>query len=69
MKSPFKGANMENKIIYFSPKAALMSRAALRSAVSKNGDRADTFLGLWVVVWAVFATVECISQIGLVRLY
>jgi hypothetical protein len=60
---------MENKIIYFSPKAALSSRSALRSAVSKNGDRADTFLGLWVVVWAVFATVECVSQIGLIRLY
>jgi hypothetical protein len=60
---------MENKIIYFSPKTALISRSALRNAVSKNGGRAETFLGLWIVVWAVFATVECISQIGLVRLY
>ncbi|MBV8816119.1 MAG: hypothetical protein JO271_16635 [Verrucomicrobia bacterium] len=60
---------MENKIIYFSPKAALSSRTALRSAVLENGGRAETLLGLWIVVWAVLATVECISQIGLVRLY
>jgi hypothetical protein len=60
---------MQTKIIDFPPIASASSRLALRNAVSENADRADWFLALWLGVWVAFATVECVGQLGLLRVY
>ena len=60
---------MQTKIIDFSPITSASSRLALRSAVHENGDRTDWFLAVWLGVWAAFATVECVGQLGLLRVY
>ena len=65
----FKGVNMQTKIIDFPPRTATASRLALRTAVLHTADRADWLLAVWLGVWAVYATVECIGQLGFLRVY
>jgi hypothetical protein len=60
---------MQTKIIDFPPIASASSRLALRNAVSETADRTDWFLAVWLGVWVAFATVECVGQLGLLRLY
>jgi hypothetical protein len=60
---------MQTKIIEFPPRTAATSRLALRAAVLHTADWADWFLALWLGVWAVYATVECIGQLGFLRVY
>ena len=60
---------MKTKIIDFPPRTSESSRLALRTAVLENPGRTDAFLALWLGVWAVFATVECIGQLGFFRFY
>jgi hypothetical protein len=60
---------MDTKIIYFSPRTASNSRLALRSAVLEQAGRTEGLLALWLGVWTLLATVECIGQLGLFRLY
>jgi hypothetical protein len=60
---------MKTKIIDFSPGTAVTSRIALRGAVLDHADRTDWFLALWLGVWAMYATVECIGQLGFLRVY
>jgi hypothetical protein len=60
---------MQTKIIDFSPKTSASSRLALRSAVLDNADLTDWFLAVWLGVWVAFATVECVGQLGLLRVY
>jgi hypothetical protein len=65
----FKGLNMQIKIIDFPPRTSTASRLALRTAVLHTADRTDWLLALWLGVWAAFATVECIGQLGFLRIY
>jgi hypothetical protein len=60
---------MQTKIIDFPPRTSATSRLALRSAVLENADRTDWFLAVWLGVWVAFATVECIGQLGFLRVY
>jgi hypothetical protein len=60
---------MQTKIIDFPPRTATASRLALRTAVLHTADRADWLLAVWLGVWAVYATVECIGQLGFLRVY
>jgi hypothetical protein len=60
---------MQTKIIDFPPRSSASSRLALRNAVFENADRADWFLAVWLGVWVAFATVECIGQLGFLRVY
>ena len=60
---------MQTKIIEFPPRTSSASRFALRAAVLDTADRTDWFLALWLGVWAVYATVECISQLGFLKVY
>ena len=60
---------MRTKIIDFPPRTATTSRLALRTAALQTADGADWFLALWLGVWAVYATVECIGQLGFLRVY
>ena len=60
---------MQTKIIDFPPGTSASSRLALRNAVFENADRADWFLAVWLGVWVEFATVECIGQLGFLRVY
>jgi hypothetical protein len=69
MKPIFKGVNMKTKIIDFSPGTSATSRITLRGAVLDHADRTDWFLALWLGVWAIYATVECIGQLGFLRVY
>jgi hypothetical protein len=65
----FKGVNMQTKIIDFPPTTSTASRLALRTAVLHTADRADWLLAVWLGVWAVYATVECIGQLGFLKVY
>jgi hypothetical protein len=60
---------MQTKIIDFPPRTSTTSRLALRTATLLQADRADWFLALWLGVWAMYATVECISQLGFLKVY
>jgi hypothetical protein len=60
---------MKTKIIDFPPRTAASSRLALRSAVLDNANLTDWFLAVWLGVWVAFATVECVGQLGLIRVY
>ena len=60
---------MKTKIIDFQPRTSATSRSALRNAVLETADRTDWFLALWLGVWVAFATVECIGQLGFLRVY
>jgi hypothetical protein len=60
---------MQTKIIDFPPITSASSRLALRSAVLENADLTDWFLAVWLGVWVTFATVECVGQLGLLRVY
>ena len=60
---------MQTKIIEFPPKTSTASRLALRTAVLHTAGRADWFLALWLGVWALYATAECIGQLGFLRVY
>jgi hypothetical protein len=60
---------MQTKIIDFPPRTSTASRLALRTAVLHTTDRTDWVLALWLGVWAVYATVECIGQLGFLKVY
>ena len=60
---------MQTKIIEFPPRTSTASRLALRTAVLHTADRADWLLAVWLGVWAVYATVECIGQLGFLKVY
>ena len=60
---------MQTKIIDFPPITSASGRLALRHAVLESGDRTDWFLAVWLGVWVAFATVECVGQLGLLRVY
>jgi hypothetical protein len=60
---------MQTKIIDFPPTTSTASRLALRAAVLQTADRTDWLLALWLGVWAVYATVECIGQLGFLKVY
>ena len=60
---------MQTKISDFPPRTSTASRLALRTAVLHTADRTDWLLALWLGVWAAFATVECIGQLGFLRIY
>jgi hypothetical protein len=65
----FKGEKMQTKIIDFPPRTSTTSRLALRTATLLRADRADWFLALWLGVWTLYATVECIGQLGFLKVY
>jgi|GEM_PF-5796447 len=60
---------MQTNIIDFQPMTSNASRTALRSAALPHADRTDWFLALWLSVWVLYATVECIGQLGFLRVY
>jgi hypothetical protein len=60
---------MQTNIIDFPPKTSRASRTALRSATLQQADRTDWFLALWLGVWVLYATVECIGQLGFLKVY
>ncbi|MBV9873495.1 MAG: hypothetical protein JO025_08595 [Verrucomicrobia bacterium] len=60
---------MQTKIIDFPPSTSTASRLALRTAVLHTADRTDWLLALWLGVWVAFATVECIGQLGFLKVY